>query len=117
MSWSTEAVARLDKEYKAFQGNRYEAAMKKSVLDALKNFCTQDEEFAQAVVQGRSFADCMQTVAKNCGSSLPDIEAYRRAVQFYFDGAQVEFQMRVVLAPAAASEPSRGIVLNFEDFL
>lgn len=117
MSWNIDAVQKLDGEYKDFKGDRYEAAMKRPVLEALKNFCAQDEEFAQAVAQGGSFADCMKAVAKNCGSSISDIEAYRRAVSFYFDGAQVEFQMKIVLTPAAASEMSRGIVLNFEDFL
>jgi len=117
MSWNIEAVQKLDGEYKNFKGDRYEAAMKKSVRDALKSFCAQNEEFAQAVAQGGSFSDCMKAVAKNCGSSISDIDAYRRAVQFYFDGAQIEFQMKIVLAPAAASEPARGIVLNFEDFL
>lgn len=54
------------------------------VAEALKEFCRQEDEFAQAVVQGGPFADCMKAVSKGAGSVLSDWEAYRRAVRFYF---------------------------------
>lgn len=52
--------------------------MKSAVRDALLEFCRQNEEFAQAVVQGGAFPDCMAAVAKGVGSSISDLEAYRR---------------------------------------
>lgn len=60
----------------------------------MRKFCRQQPEFAQAIYQSnKTFADCMKHVAKGAGGSISDIEAYRRAVEFYFPGAQVEFQM------------------------
>ena len=120
MMWHEQAVEKLDKEYQNGKYDRYANAMKSAVRDALKDFCRQDEEFAQAVAQGGSFEDCMKAVAKGVGGSLSDIEAYRRAVSFYFDGAKVEFQMKITLTPAAVethSTAEHGILLIFEDFL
>ncbi len=99
--------------------------MKNAVCSALENFCKQDEEFAQAVVQGGAFCDCMKAVAQNCGSSISDLEAFRRAVRFYFRGADVEFQMSIVLCPAdrqkepvPASEPRpERKIISLADFL
>lgn len=121
-----QAGEKLDKEYKAGKYDRYAQIMKESVLNMLKEFCEQEEELAQAVVQGGSFEDCMKAVAKNCGTWLPDPEAYRRAVQFFFPGAEVRCKMTVDLIGAAA-EPytpkhaaeggGKGIMLDFTDFL
>lgn len=64
--WYEQAQARLKEEYKAVAGQK-ESAMKSAVRDALLKFCRQNEEFAQAVVQGGSFKDCMAAVAKGVG--------------------------------------------------
>lgn len=122
-----QAIEKLDREYKTGQYDRYANIMKKGTLDALKKFCRQDEEFAQAVVQGGTFQDCMKAVAKNCGNGISDLDAYGRAVQFYFPTAAIRFHMTVDLAPHAAEEDAgeertedtgrRAVVLNLEDFL
>ena len=119
--WYEQAKAKLAKEKTEGNYNRYAEAMKASVCEALESFCNQDAEFAQAVAQGKPFADCMAAVAKGCGNSISDLEAYRRAVQFYFAGAEVQFQMSVVLCPAEHEEeqpqkPARKI-LSLADFL
>lgn len=72
-------------------------AMAGPVAEQLIDFCRQDAEFAQAVVEGGSFAGCMAAVGKNCGSVLSDLEAYRRAVQFYFPGAGVRSSITIDL--------------------
>lgn len=113
--YTQQAIERLDKELKSGSFDRYGNIMKQGVHDALAEFCRQDGEFAQAVVQGGSFADCMKAVAKNCGNGISDIEAYRRAAQFYFDGANVEFEMHIYLCEADKPEKG-GIVLNLDDF-
>ena len=70
----------------------------------------------------------MKAVAKNCGSSISDLEAFRRAVQFYFPGADVRFQMSVNLCasveteeepvPAQVQAPKAGRkILSLDDFL
>ena len=55
MNWQKQALEKLDKEYQDFKGNKYEEAVKKDVADVLRDFCQQNEEFAQAVVQGGAF--------------------------------------------------------------
>ena len=85
-SWFDQAKERLERECKEVKGTK-ESAMKAAVRDTLLEFCRQDEEFAQAVAQGGSFPDCMAAVAKGVGGSISDLEAYRRAVSFYFPGA------------------------------
>lgn len=113
-SWYEQAEDRLKEEYGKVTGQK-EGAMKSAVRDALLEFCRQNEEFAQAVVQGGSFKDCMAAVAKGVGGSISDLEAYRRAATFYFDGAKVNFSMTIQLEPAEA-EPDRGILLDLSDF-
>jgi len=120
------AVKKLDDELKSIKGNSHIAVMKKPVHDALVLFCQQDEEFAQAVMQGGSFSDCMKAVAKNCGTAISDLEAYRRAVQFYFPTADIRFQMEISLggedAPVhqqekEAEKQSSPVILDLFDLL
>lgn len=125
--WYERAAEKLKAERKAGAYDRYAKAMKEAVCEALDGFCRQTAEFAQAVVQGGTFADCMKAVAKNCGSAISDLEAFRRAVKFYFPGADVKFHMTVNLcadveaegeAAAAAPVASTGPkILDLEDFL
>ena len=114
-SWYEQAEARLKDEFKTVTG-RYEMAMSSAVRDALLEFCRQNEEFAQAVAQGGSFKDCMTAVAKGVGSFISDLEAYRRAASFYFDGAKVRFQMVIELEPAEVYPDRNGLLLDLSDF-
>ena len=103
MGYKTEAIEKLDKEYKNGKYDRYGNAVKDAVLKALKEFVNQDEEFAQAIVQSSgTFQQCVETAMKGCGSSISDIEVYRRCVQFYFKGATVDFKMEINLIGEAA---------------
>ena len=121
-----EALAKLEKEYAAGRYDRYAEVMKKKLVEALKDFCRQDGEFAQAVVQGGTFEDCMKAVAKNCGNGISDEEAYGRAAKFYFPTAAVRFHMTIDLAPHAHDEDTdstvgapragKAVVLNLADF-
>lgn len=56
MSYQDQAAEKLKAEYAQFKGDRYQSVMKSAVLEALLEFCRQNEEFAQAVAQGGSFA-------------------------------------------------------------
>lgn len=98
-NYRQQASEKLNKEYKECKGDRYVNAMKEDVLNALLTFAEQDNEFAQAIVQGGSFSDCMKAVAKGVGGHIKDIDAYKRAVQFYFKGADISFTMVVKLNP------------------
>ena len=121
--WYERAKSKLEAEKKAGKFDRYADIMKDAVCEALDGFCRQDPEFAQAVVQGGTFEDCMKAVAKNCGTCLPDEEAYRRAVQFYFPGADVHFHMELNLCASVEAEAAQQAdgagfkILNLEDFL
>ena len=123
-----QALEKLEREYKAGKYDRRAEVMKKAVLDTVQEFCRQDEEFAQAVAQGGTFEDCMKAVAQGVGSSISDLEAYRRAVRFYFPGAEIRMTMTVDLIGeaagktdyqpkhAAAGKPD-GILLDITQFL
>lgn len=117
----SQAKAKLEEGHKNGKFDRYAAAMKDAVHEQLIDFCEQDYEFAQAVVQGGSFEDCMKAVAKGCGNCLSDLEAYSRAVQFYFPGAEIRMQMSIDLIGAAGMDDTGnvggGIILNLSDFL
>ena len=114
-SWFDQAKERLEREYKEVKGTK-ETAMKGAVRDTLLEVCRQNEEFAQAVAQGGSFKDCMTAVAKGVGSFISDLEAYRRAASFYFDGAKVRFQMAIELEPAEVEQDRNGLLLDLSDF-
>lgn len=114
-AWYEQAETRLKDEYGKVKGQK-EGAMKSAVRNALLEFCRQNEEFAQAVVQGGTFPDCMAAVAKGVGSSISDLEAYRRAAAFYFDGAKVNFTMTVQLEPAEPETEPKDILLDLTDF-
>lgn len=127
-NWATQAVNKLEKERKAVTG-RHAVIMAPAVAAQLKSFCQQDAEFAQAVVQGGTFADCMKKVASGVGDSISDLDAYKKAVQFYFPGAEVKMQLTIDLIgqaasggqlvaeqPAQAEEGPKVISLNLADF-
>ena len=100
------AIQKLEKELRELKTRSFRVdAMKKAVHDALAEFCRQDEEFAQAILQGGSFADCMKAVSAGVGSSISDLDAYRRAVQFYFPGANIRFRMEINLCAGAEDGP------------
>lgn len=102
-NWATQAHEKLKKERSSVSGSK-ERAMADAVLDAIKEFCRQEQEFGQAVVQGGTFAECMKKVAAGVGSSISDLEAYKKAVQFYFPGAEIHMTLTVDLVGVAAEK-------------
>jgi len=118
MDFTNAALEKLERESRTVTG-RHEAVMKDAVRKTLEDFCRQDGEFAQAVAQGKSFTDCMHRVAQGVGGSISDLEAYKRAVQFYFPGAEIRMSMSIDLIGSAAEtgETQSGIVLDLTDFL
>lgn len=115
--YTEAALERLKKEYDSVMGAKA-GAMKKAVREALESFVRQDDEFAQAVAQGGSFADCMAAVEKGVGTSISDMDAYRKAVQFYFKGAEIRMVMEIDLCPNRVKEETGSRkVLDLADFL
>lgn len=77
---------------------QHEQIIAKPVAKAIRYFCERDAEFAQAVEQkGGDFGGCLKAVLNGVGGALSDIEAYRRAVSYYFPGAGVRFLMEIDL--------------------
>ena len=54
-----QAIQKIDAELKAYKGDSYGNAMKDYVAGVLREFCGQNEEFAQAVEQGGSLIPCV----------------------------------------------------------
>ena len=122
-NWAEKAEKKLDEGKSKVSGQK-ENAMASAVLEALKDFSRQDAEFAQAIVQGGSFADCMKAVAKGVGNSISDLDAYKKAVKFYFPGAKIKMQMTIDLIGDAADKTTPGtpptgggLVLDFSSIL
>ena len=86
-------------------------------------FCGQNSEFAQAVVQmsiDKSIKDCIESTVAKAGNSISDIEVYKKAVQFYFPGADIHFDMRIDLGDGGFSNdgnPKNSMKLSLDEFL
>lgn len=104
--WADQAVKKLDGEKKSVSGQK-ERAMLDTVCLQLKSFCLQDEEFAQAVVQGGTLGECLKKVAAGVGNSISDLDAYKKAVQFYFPGAEVHMELTIDLIGKARKKPEK----------
>ena len=90
-----QAIAKIEGGIAAVKGQKANV-VKRPVADALISFCRQQEEFAQAIVQSeKTFADCVAHVVAGCGNALSDIEAYRKAVGFWFPGAVVDMVLTI----------------------
>ena len=116
---AADAVAKINQQVKSVTGNK-EKIMASAVAAALRDFCIQNEAFADAVIRGGSFVDCMATVAKGVGSGISDLDSYKKAVQFYFPGATIHMQMSISTVGSAAPAPvseSAPMMLNLMDIL
>lgn len=93
-----EAKKRLETELEAAKtkGSPKAKAVAQAVHDALAVFCCQQPEFAQAVEQsGKTLGQVCENIMKDVGTSISDLEVYRRAVAEYFPGAVVECVMTI----------------------
>lgn len=77
-----------------------------SVAKVLKLFAESEPEFSEAIIAKgeKGFDECLKAIVNNVGGSISDIEAYRRAVSFYFPGAGVRFVMKIDLCASANGE-------------
>ena len=103
------ARMKIDSELSSFTGARNAQAIAGHVARALKEF-SKDTQFAQAVTSGGSLEACCAEVLKNAGYSISDIEVYRRAAQFYFPNARVQFWMEITTGeePMLGEIPEKG---------
>ena len=106
-----DARTKLEQEIKKpGKLSRIEEAMLEPVGRMLTSFCAQDARFAEAVFEKKeTLTDCMHAVSKGVTYALSDVEAYKRAVQFYFPAADVDFKCVVVLPAEKSGVVTRGI--------
>ena len=115
--WQDKAIEKTTAESKQVKGQK-ETAMASAVLDMLHEFCIQSSAFAKAVAEGGSFADCMSAVAKGVGSSISDIDAYKKAVRFYLPGADIVVKMDIQMtAQQQKEEALQSMSFSLEDLL
>jgi len=106
------ALDKLETGAKEKITDRYGSVIKTYVHSALAGFCKQNESFAQAIIDGGTFAECIKYCTEGIGGNtgISDIDIYRRAVQFYFPGAQVDFHISIITEGAETrihEEPER----------
>ena len=95
---------KLNSELKKAKISKGAEVVKSGVLQALVSFAEQNLEFAQAIEQSdKSFADCLETTVKGTGNGISDLDAYKRAVTFYFPGADVKCTMTIDLGDGGFS--------------
>lgn len=77
---------------------KYETAVKNAVMKTICKFCEQNAEFKQAIEQsGKSFADCLRASVAGVKEHISDLDCYKRAVAFYFPGADIKCTMTLDL--------------------
>lgn len=102
----SSANEKISSEYESGKSDlsRYGKVVAESVIKALNDFCAQNSEFAQAVMQSdKSVIDCIGFTVKGCKNAISDLDVYRRAVQFYFSGADVHMTLTVDLGDGGFS--------------
>ena len=98
-------VERIRSELKNVKNDRYYNVLKNPVADALISFCEQQPEFDQAVAEAKgTFSECMAHVCKGIRGSISDIDAYRKAAEFYFPGSVVEMKMVIRMSEYEAED-------------
>ena len=99
--------------------DRHFSIIKEGVIAALESFIKQDDEFAQAVVQGGTMKEMFEKVCKHISSrsGISDFEVYQAAVSFFFKGAKIEFHMTIDLCGSVSEkQPERtSLDLSFDD--
>lgn len=111
------AIKKIEVELAVFRGKDWEDVMKNEVAKALCLFCQQDDVFAKAVVDGGTFADCVRSISTTKCNGISDMEVYKRAVNFYFPGADIDFNMTINRSALVSGDKKpAGIILNLADF-
>ena len=114
----SQAIEKINIDGKNFKGNR-EKVIAEPTSNALQEFCRQSEEFARAVIDGGSIEDCVAEVVKGIKTqAVSDFEVYQSAVQYYFPGAIVDFQMTIRMSEyEEAAAPTADVNLSLNDLI
>ena len=114
---------KLESEMREKAPDRRVAAVRPAVYAQLLAFAEQDKEFAQAILDSQKMLnDCCEACVEGCGSSISDLEVYKRMAAFYFPGSDVEMTLTIKLSADAEKAPlgsyrKKAVVLNLFDVL
>ncbi|WP_270750004.1 hypothetical protein [Pseudoruminococcus massiliensis] len=104
MKNSISILEQAEKKIKSFEAKKLGQlsqkvkAIAEPTANALVAFCEQSEEFARAVIDGDDFINCLIMISKDFGNAVSDFEVYSKAVQFYFPGAVIKFEMKILMS-------------------
>lgn len=88
----------------------------KPICEMLISFCQQDTRFADAVFEKKeTLSDCVKAVAHGVTYMISDVDAYKKAVQFYFPAADVDFKCVIILPAEKSGVVTRGIGLAADE--
>lgn len=99
MSFFIDAEAKLRKDSDPnLYDNIWDKTIAPPTAETLISFCRQSDEFAEAIVNGGSFRECIAKIAKDMNRwACGDFAVYGKAVEFYLPGAKVEYTVNIVL--------------------
>ena len=115
-----DAINKINKEYVEGKGklSREGKVVGNSVVKVLSNFCMENSEFAQAVMQTKkTVCQCIESTVKGCGGAIADIDVYRKAASFYFEGATVHFNMVIDLGDGGFSNATAKVADNAPELI
>ena len=115
--YTQKAIDKINENIKV--SDRHYEIIKDGVTAALESFIKQDDEFAQAVVQGGTMTEMFETVCKKISGKqgVSDLEVYQAAVEFFFTGAKIEFHMTIDLCGSVREKKTErtSLDLSFDD--
>ena len=94
------AADKLRREMSSKDANKPATMIQEKVAEALDEFCRQESKLADAIIKStKTFAQCCEEILKDTKTEryISDLKAYSRAVEFYLEGAQVNFSMQIKL--------------------
>ena len=95
---------KLTAELKNVKLGKHETAVKNAVMKTICKFCEQNAEFKQAIEQSsKSFDDCLKASVAGVKEHISDLDCYKRAVAFYFPGADIKCTMTLDLGDGGFS--------------
>ena len=108
---------KLDKESAEIKDSKAKV-IAEPTKKALLEFCRQEEEFAQAIIESsKKFSECCESVVKGVSTGISDLEVYRKAVQFYFSGADIRFEMKIDLCASVNSADKKSLNISLMDLI
>jgi len=114
---------KLEAEISANCSGRHASAVRPAVYAQLLHFAQQSEEFCQAILDSKKTVnDCCEEIMKGCGTSISDLEVYKKMVDFYFPGADVEMTLTINLSADGQKNPlkahkKKAVILDLFDFI